>query len=236
MNYLNNRCAQKLEDCQKSSLRGLFWQFFWRKKMYLMIDNYDSFVYNLVCYMEELGEKVELVRNDKISVEEIEDLVSLKRIEGLIISPGPKSPEDCGNCKEIVNKMAGRLPILGVCLGHQIIGHVFGAIVQKGLKPMHGKVSKIVTTQKELFTELPLHYNVTRYHSLIISEESFPDELEIDARSEDGIIMGIHHKTFPIFGVQFHPEAVLTEYGHEILKNYIELCKGWWKIHENYSS
>ena len=186
--------------------------------------------------MEELGEKVELVRNDKISVEEIEDLVSLKRIEGLIISPGPKSPEDCGNCKEIVNKMAGRLPILGVCLGHQIIGHVFGAIVQKGLKPMHGKVSKIVTNQKELFTGLPLHYNVTRYHSLIISEESFPDELEIDARSEDGIIMGIHHKTFPIFGVQFHPEAVLTEYGHEILKNYIELCKGWWKIHENYSS
>lgn len=236
MNYLNNRCAQKLEDCQKSSLKGLFWQFFWRKKMYLMIDNYDSFVYNLVCYMEELGEKVELVRNDKISVEEIEDLVSLKRIEGLIISPGPKSPEDCGNCKEIVNKMAGRLPILGVCLGHQIIGHVFGAIVQKGLKPMHGKVSKIVTNQKELFTGLPLHYNVTRYHSLIISEEGFPDELEIDARSEDGIIMGIHHKTFPIFGVQFHPEAVLTEYGHEILKNYIELCKGWWKIHENYSS
>ena len=227
---------RKLEDCQKNSLKGLFWQFFWRKKMYLMIDNYDSFVYNLVCYMEELGEKVELVRNDKISVEEIEDLVSLKRIEGLIISPGPKSPEDCGNCKEIVNKMAGRLPILGVCLGHQIIGHVFGAIVQKGLKPMHGKVSKIVTNQKELFTGLPLHYNVTRYHSLIISEESFPDELEIDARSEDGIIMGIHHKTFPIFGVQFHPEAVLTEYGHEILKNYIELCKGWWKIHENYSS
>ena len=204
--------------------------------MYLMIDNYDSFVYNIVCYMEELGEKVALVRNDKISVGEIEDLLSLKKIEGLIISPGPKNPDDCGNCKEIVNKMAGSIPILGVCLGHQIIGHVFGAIVQKGIKPMHGKVSKIVTNQKELFAGLPSHYNVTRYHSLIISKESFPDELEIDASSEDGIIMGIHHKEFPIFGVQFHPEAVLTEYGHEILQNYIELCKGWWKINENQNS
>ena len=177
--------------------------------------------------------KVALVRNDKISVGEIEDLLSLKKIEGLIISPGPKNPDDCGNCKEIVNKMAGRIPILGVGLGHQIIGHVFGAIVQKGIKPMHGKVSKIVTNQKELFAGLPSHYNVTRYHSLIISKESFPDELEIDASSEDGIIMGIHHKEFPIFGVQFHPEAVLTEYGHEILQNYIELCKGWRKINEN---
>lgn len=196
--------------------------------MYLMVDNYDSFVYNLVRYMEELGEPVELVRNDKISAGQIETMRLAGNLEGIIISPGPKSPKDCGNCREIVRQMAGKVPILGVCLGHQIIGHVFGANVQKGVKPMHGKVTQIHTTKKGLFENLPETYRVTRYHSLIVSEENFPAELQIDARSEDGVIMGLSHRTQPIYGVQFHPEAVLTEYGHEILNNFTKLCRKWW--------
>lgn len=204
-----------------------FGSLFWRKSMYLMIDNYDSFVYNLVCYLEEYGEKVKLMRNDKVTIAKIEEFLKKGILEGILISPGPKSPENCGICKEIVDKMAGKVPILGICLGHQIIGHVFGATVEKGLQPMHGKVSTIFTDQKNLFKGLPQSYHVTRYHSLVISDNAFPEVLKIDARSEDGVIMGIHHKIFPIYGVQFHPEAVLTEYGHELLKNFIEICKGW---------
>lgn len=195
--------------------------------MYLMIDNYDSFVYNLACYLEEFGEKVQLIRNDKITISEIENLLLDQNFEGIIISPGPKSPKDCGNCKEILEKTAGKIPVLGICLGHQIIGEVFGATIQKGRKPMHGKVTKIQNNQTGLFEGLPKLYSVTRYHSLIVSDSSFPDCLNIDARSEDGIIMALHHKNFPIYGVQFHPEAVLTEYGHELLKNFTKICKEW---------
>lgn len=201
--------------------------------MFLMIDNYDSFVYNLARYMEELGEQVELVRNDKISVSQIEALRSAGILAGIIISPGPKSPGDCGNCREIVSRMAGRVPVLGVCLGHQIIGHVFGARVQKGKRPVHGKVTEIHTTKERLFADLPERYCVTRYHSLVVSEEGFPEELQIDARSDDGVIMGISHRTMPVYGVQFHPEAVLTEYGHELLGNYIKICRRWWDSCEN---
>ena len=156
-------------------------------------------------------------------------------LEGVVISPGPKSPKDCGNCKEIVEKLAGKIPILGICLGHQIIGHVFGAEVEKGERPMHGKVTAIQTNQKGLFQGLPGEYQVTRYHSLVVSKERFPECLEIDASSNDGVIMGLHHRKFPIYGVQFHPEAVLTEYGHELLKNFTEICRGWWRKHENKS-
>ncbi len=195
--------------------------------MYLMIDNYDSFVYNLACYLEECGKKVVLIRNDEIAIEKVEEFLEEGILEGILISPGPKSPENCGNCKEIVDKMAGKVPILGVCLGHQIIGHVFGATVEKGQQPMHGKVSKIFTNQENLFKGLPQSYHVTRYHSLIISDNAFPENLEIDARSEDGVIMGAHHRIHPIYGIQFHPEAVLTEYGYELLKNFIEICEGW---------
>lgn len=201
--------------------------------MYLMVDNYDSFVYNLARYMEELGERVELVRNDKISAGQIEAMRLAGNLEGVIISPGPKGPEDCGNCREIVRQMTGKVPILGVCLGHQIIGHVFGARVQKGAQPMHGKVTRIYTTKKGLFADLPETYQVTRYHSLIVSEEGFPKELQIDARSEDGVIMGLSHRTQPVYGVQFHPEAVLTEYGHEILNNFTGLCRKWWNLYED---
>ena len=203
--------------------------------MYLMVDNYDSFVYNLACYLEECGEQVELVRNDKISAEEIERILEIGNLEGVVISPGPKSPKDCGNCKEIVEKLAGKVPVLGICLGHQIIGHVFGAEVEKGERPMHGKVTAIQTNQKGLFHGLPGEYQVTRYHSLVVSKERFPECLEIDASSHDGVIMGLHHRKFPIYGVQFHPEAVLTEYGHELLRNFTEICRGWWGKHENRS-
>lgn len=201
--------------------------------MYLMIDNYDSFVHNLVCYLEEYKEDIKLVRNDKITIEKINEFLSQGVLEGIIISPGPKSPEDCGICKEVVSNMAGKVPILGVCLGHQIIGHVFGTTVKKGIQPMHGKVTRIFNNQKNLFLNLPPSYMVTRYHSLIISDDAFPEDLEIDARSEDGAIMGIHHKAYPIYGIQFHPEAVLTEYGHELLKNFIEICKGWHNTYGN---
>ena len=201
--------------------------------MFLMIDNYDSFVHNLVCYFQSHGETMELVRNDKITPERVNKLLEQGVLEGLILSPGPKSPQDCGSCKEILMQVSGKIPVLGVCLGHQIIGHVFGAEVKKGIRPMHGKISKIFHNGKYLFHNLPQSYFVTRYHSLILSSENFPDNLEIDALSEDGVIMGIHHKVYPIYGVQFHPEAVLTEYGYELLGNFIQLCKGWNRNNEN---
>lgn len=204
--------------------------------MYLMVDNYDSFVYNLARYLEELGERVELVRNDKISPGQVEAMHLAGMLEGIVISPGPKSPQDCGNCREIVRQMAGRVPILGVCLGHQIIGHVFGAVVKKGLRPMHGKVTEIHTNQTGLFERLPEAYQVTRYHSLVVAGEDFPDELQVDARSEDGVIMALSHKVWPVYGVQFHPEAVLTEYGHELLENFTEICRRWWKAYEDNGS
>ena len=204
--------------------------------MYLMIDNYDSFVYNLARYLEELGEKVTLVRNDKITADHIESMVYDGSLEGIILSPGPKSPADCGNCKEILKRMAGKVPILGVCLGHQIIGHVFGATVKKGNRPMHGKVTAIITDGTGLFQNLPDTYQVTRYHSLVISDEKFPEELQVNARSEDGVIMGIRHRKMPVYGVQFHPEAVLTEYGHELLRNYTKICREWWSTYENSDS
>ncbi|HIX59330.1 MAG TPA: aminodeoxychorismate/anthranilate synthase component II [Candidatus Blautia gallistercoris] len=197
--------------------------------MYLMIDNYDSFVYNLARYLQELGEQVVLVRNDRITAEEIERQMQDGRLEGLILSPGPKSPADCGNCREIVRKLAGRIPILGVCLGHQIIGHVFGAKIRKGVRPMHGKVTAITTEGTGLFAGLPRTYQVTRYHSLVVSEENFPSRLQIDARAEDGAVMAIRHRELPVYGIQFHPEAVLTEYGHALLENYIKICREWWR-------
>lgn len=203
--------------------------------MYLMVDNYDSFVYNLACYLQECGEQVELVRNDKITAKEIERMLETGNLEGVVISPGPKSPKDCGNCREIVEKLAGKVPVLGICLGHQIIGHVFGAEIHKGERPMHGKVTKIVTNGKGLFEGLSTAYEVTRYHSLVVGNENFPEILEVDARTEDGVIMGIHHKEFPIYGVQFHPEAVLTQYGHELLENFVKISKEWWSRHENQS-
>lgn len=201
--------------------------------MYLMIDNFDSFVYNLACYMEENGAQVRLVRSDRISGEDVEKLLEEGLLEGLILSPGPGSPTDCGSCKDILLRAAGKVPVLGVCLGHQIIGSVYGAQVCKGEKPMHGKISTIETSQKDLFAGLPAAYDVTRYHSLVVSDRNFPQCLQVDARTQDGTIMALHHKSLPIYGVQFHPEAVLTQYGHELLDNFIKICNQWRQNHEN---
>lgn len=185
--------------------------------MFLMIDNYDSFVYNLVRYFEELGEEILVYRNDKITFSDIEKI----KPEGIIISPGPKSPEYAGKCMEIVENFKGSIPILGICLGHQIIGKVFGAKIIKGNEPVHGKVFEIKHSGKYVFKNIVSPMKVTRYHSLIIERESLPEVLEITSETEDGVIMGIRHKHYHIEGVQFHPEAELTEYGHEILKNFI---------------
>ncbi len=191
--------------------------------MYLMIDNYDSFVYNLSSYLEEMGEEILVKRNDQISLKEIEALSP----RGIIISPGPKAPEDAGMSVEIVQKFSNRIPILGVCLGHQVIGRACGAKIVRGAKPMHGKVTPVRHTGKRIFQNLPNGFLVTRYHSLVISEDELPSNLEIDARAEDGAIMAISRKDAPVYGIQFHPEAVLTQYGHEMLGNFIYLCREW---------
>lgn len=201
--------------------------------MYLMIDNYDSFVYNLYAYMTELGEEVRVVRNDRITLQRIEELLASGDLSGIVISPGPKTPRDCGISCHVAERFAGRIPILGVCLGHQVIGHVYGGIVKKGKRPMHGKVSPVKNNGTGLFRGLPSVYDVTRYHSLVVSEENFPEELQVDARTEDGVIMALSHRSKPVYGVQFHPEAVLTEYGHELLKNYIDLCGEWRAVHKS---
>ena len=185
--------------------------------MFLMIDNYDSFVYNLVRYFEELGEEIVVYRNDKITFADIERI----KPEVIILSPGPKSPEYAGICMEIVENFKESIPILGICLGHQIIGKVFGCKIISGREPVHGKVSVIKHSGKYVFRNIVSPMKATRYHSLIIERESLPEELEITSETEDGVIMGIRHKKYIIEGVQFHPEAALTQYGHEILKNFI---------------
>lgn len=193
--------------------------------MFFMIDNRDSFVYNLSAYMEELGEEVRVVHCDKVNLDELAALSP----EGIVLSPGPGTPGEAVISREALLRFAGRIPILGVCLGHQVIGETFGARVEKGARPMHGKVTDIVHDGTGVFAGLPAQYKVTRYHSLTVKEESLPGCLEVTARSADGAVMGIRHRKLPVYGVQFHPEAVLTEYGHALLKNFIEICKEWGK-------
>ena len=189
--------------------------------MLLMIDNYDSFVYNLVRYFNELDEEIEVYRNDKIDL----DFIESKNYDGIVISPGPKNPKEAGMSLEIIERFKGKIPILGICLGHQCIGHAFGGEIIKGRVPMHGKISVVNHKNEGVFKNLNNPLKVTRYHSLVISKENIPDELIVTAESEDGCVMGIQHKTYPIYGVQFHPEAHLTEQGHELLKNFIEECR-----------
>ena len=186
--------------------------------MFLMIDNYDSFVYNLVRYFQELGEDILVYRNDKISLEDIERI----KPEGIIISPGPKSPEEAGICMSVVEKFKGSIPILGICLGHQTIGKVFGGNIVQGAQPVHGKVFEILHSGKYMFKNIKSPMKATRYHSLVIEKHSLPEVLEITSETADGVIMGVRHKHYLIEGVQFHPEAELTEHGHQILKNFIE--------------
>ena len=187
----------------------------------LMVDNYDSFTYNIVQYFGELGAQVEVFRNDEITVAEIEARLNAGQLDRLVISPGPCSPAEAGISVAAIQHFAGKLPILGVCLGHQAIGAAFGGTIVRAQQLMHGKTSVITTTQKGVFAGLPEKFTVNRYHSLAIERATCPDVLEITAWTEDGEIMGVRHKTLPIEGVQFHPESILTEHGHAMLKNFL---------------
>ena len=184
----------------------------------LMIDNYDSFTYNLVQYFAELGAQVEVYRNDEISLEAITE----RAPDRLVVSPGPCSPAEAGISVAAIRHFAGKLPILGVCLGHQSIGAAFGASIVRAQRLMHGKTSEITTTQKGVFAGLPAHFTVNRYHSLAIDKATCPAELVTTAWTEDGEIMGVRHRELDIEGVQFHPESILTEHGHAMLKNFLE--------------
>ena len=190
----------------------------------LLLDNYDSFTYNLLHAVKELGATdIEVVRNDQIGLDNVE------RFDKIILSPGPGIPEEAGLLLPIIKKYAATKSILGVCLGHQVIGHCAGAVVEKGVCPMHGKVTEIHNHGTGVFAGLPEKYKVTRYHSLIVREDSIPEEYQVDALSDDGAVMGISHKALPIYGVQFHPEAVRTEYGHELLENFCRIAEDFQK-------
>jgi len=186
--------------------------------MLLMIDNYDSFTYNIVQYFGELGEEVRTVRNDEITLGDIAEL----KPDRICISPGPKSPIDAGVSVDVLKQFAGKLPILGVCLGHQAIGEAFGGKVVRAKEVMHGKTSLIAHTGVGVFKGLPSPFTVIRYHSLAIERASLPDCLEVTAWTDDGEIMGVRHKEFDIEGVQFHPESILSEHGHALFKNFLE--------------
>ncbi len=186
--------------------------------MYLLIDNYDSFTYNLRHYLGEEGAEVEVRRNDAISADEAMDMAP----QGIVISPGPCDPDRAGICLELVKRAAaGKVPLLGVCLGHQCIGQAFGGRIVRAPLPMHGKVSEISHNGRGLFAGIPSPFTATRYHSLSVERQSLPDCLEITATSDDGVIQGLGHKTLAIYGVQFHPESIASEYGHDILRNFL---------------
>lgn len=187
--------------------------------MLLMIDNYDSFTFNIVQYFGQLGEEVQVHRNDKISLDEIEAL----KPERLVISPGPCSPAEAGISVSAIKHFAGKIPILGVCLGHQSIGYAFGGKVLRSATLMHGKTSPIIHNERDLFANLPNPFQATRYHSLVVDRASLPKCLEVTAWVENGEIMGLRHIELPIWGVQFHPESILTECGMELLKNFLTI-------------
>ena len=186
--------------------------------MLLMIDNYDSFTYNLVQYFFELGQNVEVFRNDQISLQEIET----KSPDFLVISPGPCTPKEAGISVAAISHFAGKIPILGVCLGHQSIGAAYGAEIIKAKTIMHGKLSNIIHNQTGIFSSIDNNFVATRYHSLVIEEDSLTEDFEISARTDDGTIMAIQHKALPIIGIQFHPESIATENGKVLLKNFLE--------------
>jgi anthranilate synthase/aminodeoxychorismate synthase-like glutamine amidotransferase len=190
--------------------------------MILVIDNYDSFTYNLVQYLGELGETPEVRRNDAAAIDEIRTL----RPEAIVISPGPCTPAEAGVSAPLIEALAGRVPILGVCLGHQCIGAACGGLVVRGAAPVHGKTSRIHHDGRTIFTGLPSPITGTRYHSLVIDPGRLPAALEVSARTDDGVIMGVRHRSALVEGVQFHPESVLTEYGHAILRNFLALARG----------
>ena len=190
----------------------------------LMVDNYDSFTYNIVQYFGELGAQVEVFRNDEITVTDIQARLNAGQLDRLVISPGPCSPAEAGISVAAIQHFAGKLPILGVCLGHQAIGAAFGGTIVRAQQLMHGKTSVITTTQKGVFAGLPEKFTVNRYHSLAIERATCPELLEITAWTEDGEIMGFQHREKPVHGVQFHPESIATEGGHAMLANFLKLA------------
>ncbi|HWY61397.1 MAG TPA: aminodeoxychorismate/anthranilate synthase component II [Rhizomicrobium sp.] len=189
--------------------------------MLLLIDNYDSFTYNLFHFLGELGAKVQVERNDALTAAEA---LALKP-EGIVLSPGPCTPNEAGICLELIEKAAGRVPILGVCLGHQAIGQVYGGRIVRAPEPMHGKLSRIHHTGKSVFRGLNNDFNATRYHSLTIAPESMPAALDVTATSADGVIQGVMHKSHPVHGVQFHPESIASENGHALLRNFLTIAQ-----------
>ena len=190
--------------------------------MLLMIDNYDSFTYNLVQYFLELGEEVKVIRNDKLTLDDIEDLAP----ERLVISPGPRTPKEAGISVAAIQRFAGKIPLLGICLGHQAITEAFGGKVVRADRLMHGKTSPIFHDGSGLYRNLPNPFTATRYHSLLAERESFPDSLKITAWTEEGEIMGLQHCELPVWGLQFHPESILTTEGMDLLDNFLRLSSG----------
>jgi anthranilate synthase component 2 len=188
--------------------------------MLVLIDNYDSFTYNLVHFIGELGTTSEVIRNDKITADEV---IRMKP-KAIVLSPGPCTPNEAGVCLELIAKAGAKIPLLGVCLGHQSIGQAYGGKVIRAPAPMHGKLSTITHTDTGVFRGLPPKIEVTRYHSLIVERSSLPDCLEVNAETSDGIIMGLRHKTHPVHGVQFHPESIASEQGHALLANFLEIA------------
>ena len=191
----------------------------WNPRMVLVIDNYDSFTYNLVQYLGELGVAMQIHRNDQVTVDQVRKL----NPERILVSPGPCSPRESGLSNEIIRTFGAKVPVFGVCLGHQCIGHTFGADVVVNYRMMHGKTSPIRHNGKDLFEGMPNPFVATRYHSLVIRRESMPACLEVTAESDEGEIMGVRHKELPIWGVQFHPESILTQEGRTIMKNFLKL-------------
>ncbi len=194
--------------------------------MLLLIDNYDSFTYNLFHYLGELGAEVRVVRNDEISAAEALGM----KPEGIVLSPGPCTPNEAGICLDVIKQAAGTMPILGVCLGHQAIGQVYGGTVVRAPEPMHGKLSRVHHTGKSVFRGLNNDFLATRYHSLTIDPPSMPPVLEVTATSEDGVIQGVMHKTHPVHGVQFHPESIASENGHALLNNFLTIARDFTKV------
>jgi anthranilate synthase/aminodeoxychorismate synthase-like glutamine amidotransferase len=190
--------------------------------MILLIDNYDSFTFNLVHFLGDLGARCEVVRNDRLTVAE----AMARAPEAIVLSPGPCTPNEAGICLELIAAAAGRIPLLGVCLGHQAIGQAFGGDVVRAPAPMHGKISRVRHDDTDIFAGIPTPFSATRYHSLIVRADTMPEALVATAWSEDGIVMGLRHRTLPVFGVQFHPESIASEHGHDLLRNFLAIARG----------
>jgi len=193
----------------------------------LVIDNYDSFTYNLVQYLGELGEQTVVRRNDEITLSEVTQLKPM----AAVLSPGPKTPREAGICNDLLVELGPTLPTLGVCLGHQCLGAAYGAQVVRAKQVMHGKVSRVFHEEQSIFRGIPRPFLATRYHSLVVDRQSLPADLEVTAWTEDGTVMGLRHRRHPLAGVQFHPEAILTEHGHQLLGNFLTEARSWRQAH-----